>query len=34
MERRNALGTKGLGLPVELSQEMVLVELGIRISWQ
>ena len=26
MERRNDVGTKGLGLPVEMSQVMVLFE--------
>ena len=29
MERRNALGIKSLGLPVEMSQVMVLVEVCI-----
>ena len=28
MERRNALGTKGRGLPVEMSQAMVLADRG------
>ena len=28
MERRNALGTNGLGVPAEMSQVMVWVEVG------
>lgn len=34
MERRNALGTKGLSLPVYISQVMVLFEVGNGWSWK